>query len=72
MLTSKCVLCEYKADFVARKKTLKINASFWPVDCGPPETRRFEEPPSVTQKLCMRRLDKQISLVANVLIWETV
>src|SRR6202008_984426 len=42
ILTSKCVLCEYKADFVARKKTLKINASFWPVDCGPPETRRFE------------------------------
>jgi hypothetical protein len=47
---------------------LRINASFQLVDVsGPPETRRFGAS-SVTRKLCIRELDNQISLFAQLLI----
>src|ERR1700736_6789558 len=50
MLTSKCVLCinRVQSGLIAVEKTLKDQRIFKLVDfSGPPETRRFEEPPSV-------------------------
>src|SRR5260221_3157637 len=56
MLTSKYVLCiaTCKSGLDCRRKNVEDQRIFKPVDFSkPPETRRFEEPPSVGRKLCM-------------------